>query len=98
MRARYRHREVNVEGIPIFDLRDALPFDEDRQESCRAWIEKFAPAEFRQYAGKLPDYTIAWTYLFSRNARQAVRQLERLLRDSAVREPEEQASEEPEST
>jgi DNA-binding MarR family transcriptional regulator len=76
IRACYRHRDVKVENNPVFDyVLDSFAFDELDEEECRAWLERFAPSEFREYTGKLPYSIIALDCILSRSKAEARRDL-----------------------
>ena len=64
--------------MPVLDYVLASDVGEESlDESCRVWLEKFATNEFREYRGRLPEDEIALTCVFSRNERQALKDLSR---------------------
>jgi DNA-binding PadR family transcriptional regulator len=77
IRVCYRHRDATrLDGIPVSNF--ALgPGEVEVDETCAAWLEKFAPGQFDHYVGRLPPNDVALICVLSKSEAQARRELAR---------------------
>jgi hypothetical protein len=78
MRVFYRRRDLKVGDLPLFIYVSISGIDENTlDEQSMKWLKEYAPHVVQNYAEWLPDTEIALTYLFSKNERKALRDLQR---------------------
>lgn len=79
IRVCYRYRDVKAGDMPVLDYVTISTVDENTvDEQSEIWLENFAPATVREYAGWVLYPAV--TYLFSRNDREGLRELKRELK------------------